>query len=608
MDKHNICRGFAIVALVIVIAVIAILASVFLSDKTTVEADHTHIYTSAVTEPTCTEQGYTTHVCACGNSYIDSYVDIAGEHSYTAGVCIWCGRNELGTDWLIPDFAEGDYTVVVIPDTQELVDKWPQTYYGLMQWIADHEETLNIQAVMHMGDMVNDNNDTQWTFCEAGTDILNASGIPWMPMRGNHDDSERFNQYYDYATYGSNQSWFGGSYHANKLDHTYWFFTVGEREYMVLSLGWAPDLNVLAWAQGVVESYPEKNVIINCHAYMNDDGSFLDPGDNWDVSTYLPGYPSGDDVWEAFKDYKNVVLAMGGHIHSPDVITRVDQNGDGRDVTSLLFDRQNDDISNHYGMIALLTFHSDSNTVDVNWYSTRYDALYRTKNQFAVHVPHLCDHVLETAVAEVTCTESGGVVHYCTFCEYSSLEETIPAPGHNYDTIVTAPTCTEKGYSTNICSVCGHSELQMTTMDVTDQFIWTDGKMIIATTGEFTNYTTWCASDYVDISGYTSLEILTANTASTGTTTGFAFYDANKNYVSGIKHTDGSGVYGVLVHNIEIPENAVYIRTTWYSQSHPNYDSSFGDFYCIGTTVNYINATGHSFDGLNCTVCGAECP
>ena len=184
MDKHNTCRGFAIVALVIIIAVITILASVFLFDsgdivdtdteglndcQTTVEADrpHTHTYTSAVTEPTCTEQGYTTHVCACGDSYIDSYVDIAGEHRYTAGVCIWCGRNELGTDWLVPDFAEGDYTVVAIPDTQEMVDKWPETYYGLMQWIADHKDPLNIQAVMHMGDMVNDTNDTQWTVCEA---------------------------------------------------------------------------------------------------------------------------------------------------------------------------------------------------------------------------------------------------------------------------------------------------------------------------------------------------------------------------------------------------------------------------------------------------------
>ena len=38
-----------------------------------------HSYTAKVTEPTCTEQGYTTNTCGnCGNSYIDNYVDSLG--------------------------------------------------------------------------------------------------------------------------------------------------------------------------------------------------------------------------------------------------------------------------------------------------------------------------------------------------------------------------------------------------------------------------------------------------------------------------------------------------------------------------------------------------
>ena len=41
-----------------------------------------HSYKDTVTKPTCTEQGYTTHICSvCGDSYIDSYVNAAG-HSY----------------------------------------------------------------------------------------------------------------------------------------------------------------------------------------------------------------------------------------------------------------------------------------------------------------------------------------------------------------------------------------------------------------------------------------------------------------------------------------------------------------------------------------------
>ena len=43
---------------------------------------HTHSYTDAVTAPTCTERGYTTHTCECGYSYVDTYVDELG-HDYS---------------------------------------------------------------------------------------------------------------------------------------------------------------------------------------------------------------------------------------------------------------------------------------------------------------------------------------------------------------------------------------------------------------------------------------------------------------------------------------------------------------------------------------------
>ena len=43
--------------------------------------DHQHDYTNTVTAPTCTERGYTTHICECGDSYVDTYVDALG-HDY----------------------------------------------------------------------------------------------------------------------------------------------------------------------------------------------------------------------------------------------------------------------------------------------------------------------------------------------------------------------------------------------------------------------------------------------------------------------------------------------------------------------------------------------
>ena len=155
---------------------------------------------------------------------------------------------------------------------------------------------------------------------------------------------------------------------------------------------------------------------------------------------------------------------------------------------------------------------------------------------------------------------------------------------HEYTAEVTDATCTGKGYTTLVCEGCGDTKLASQTTDITNLFDWTSGKMVIATTGACQDYADWQASDYVDVSSFDSIQILTANTIHTGTTAGLAFYDVNKKYISGVKHTDGVGKeYGTLLHTLEIPENAVYIRSTWYLPSHPNYSSVFGEFSCIAT-------------------------
>jgi len=45
------------------------------------ETSHVHEYSEQITNPTCTEKGYTKFYCACGESYVDNYVDELG-HDY----------------------------------------------------------------------------------------------------------------------------------------------------------------------------------------------------------------------------------------------------------------------------------------------------------------------------------------------------------------------------------------------------------------------------------------------------------------------------------------------------------------------------------------------
>ena len=64
---------------------------------------HEHEYTPVTTAPTCTERGYTTYTCECGDSYLDSYVDAAG-HSYKNGICVACGKSNLCEENVPMDF------------------------------------------------------------------------------------------------------------------------------------------------------------------------------------------------------------------------------------------------------------------------------------------------------------------------------------------------------------------------------------------------------------------------------------------------------------------------------------------------------------------------
>ena len=100
------------------------------SQPVTFTTAHTHYYTATVTAPTCTTKGYTTHTCACGNSYVDTYTDALG-HAWDNGkvtkqpteaetgvktfTCTRCGETKTET---IPKLAhEHSYVAVVTAPT-----------------------------------------------------------------------------------------------------------------------------------------------------------------------------------------------------------------------------------------------------------------------------------------------------------------------------------------------------------------------------------------------------------------------------------------------------------------------------------------------------------
>ena len=85
---------------------------------------HTHNYGSKVTAPTCTEGGYTTYTCECGESYIADETEALG-HDYVDGFCTVCGEPD-------PDF---------VPETPE-VTVIATGWSGYTTWALSDDGTL----------------------------------------------------------------------------------------------------------------------------------------------------------------------------------------------------------------------------------------------------------------------------------------------------------------------------------------------------------------------------------------------------------------------------------------------------------------------------------
>ncbi|MBE7080221.1 MAG: hypothetical protein E7371_03180 [Clostridiales bacterium] len=66
---------------------------------TSCKDDHTHAYTDTITAPTCTLDGYTTHKCECGDTYVDTPVAALG-HNYKVKVDKYPTAKEKGSKTL----------------------------------------------------------------------------------------------------------------------------------------------------------------------------------------------------------------------------------------------------------------------------------------------------------------------------------------------------------------------------------------------------------------------------------------------------------------------------------------------------------------------------
>lgn len=324
------------------------------------------------------------------------------------------GKTELvkGTDY--------EYSMIVVGDTQIINDykngSIDTTNYDnsklatLYKWIAANKEALNIQFVMGLGDITDYNHETEWANADySHINYLLNNDIRFASAIGNHDYSAGYNSM-SYLTTEKYQSYIEGNYWKDVkktdgyMEDSYQLLEVetseGTLKYLLMTLGYGVDDNVLQWAGEVCEQYPDYNVIVATHAYLQCDGTTLDSEN--DVNSTIPSldgpvsyYPyetsrnDGDDIWNEFvSKHENITMVLSGHV-CPDRVVCTSQIGDnGNKVTELLINPQGIDASGDNGellstgMVSILYFDADGNAVAHRNYSTIQEKYFDELSQF----------------------------------------------------------------------------------------------------------------------------------------------------------------------------------------------------------------------------------
>lgn len=286
----------------------------------------------------------------------------------------------------VEDVPNYEYSFAVVGDTQTMCEDDPEAMEALYDWIIDNKEDHKIGYVIGLGDITDNSTDGEWEHAKRIIAKMNDK-IPYVLSRGNHDDLDDFNNAFNNGYYENTVE---GVMTEGDLTNSYRYFEIQGTDYLIMTLDFAPSSAVLQWADSVIEAHPNHKVIAITHAYMYRDGTTIDAGDCY-PPTYYKGYTdaqNGDDMWEkCFSKHENVLMVLSGHDPWQSVVYRQDKGVNGNTVTQMLVDAQYVDRNiGSTGMVAMLYFSNDGETVTVRYYSVVKDCYGSEASQFTINL------------------------------------------------------------------------------------------------------------------------------------------------------------------------------------------------------------------------------
>ena len=165
----------------------------------------------------------------------------------------------------------GEWTLFVIPDTQHYSQNRGNAPYEYMkagfEWIVSVRDQLNIKFVQGLGDITESGSDRiEWERGQQAWGQLYGK-IPFAVNQGNHDSIYSINKYFPVEHF-SDQPWWGGHYQG--IHNSYQTFNFYGQNYLFVNIQshdpWGtPNPGARAWANQIISTHPEHNVIVGTH-------------------------------------------------------------------------------------------------------------------------------------------------------------------------------------------------------------------------------------------------------------------------------------------------------------------------------------------------------
>jgi hypothetical protein len=284
-------------------------------------------------------------------------------------------------------FVEGSWTLALLPDTQYYSAKYPALFDSQTNWIVRNKEKRDIKYVLQLGDLTDNGKAKQWKHARDAIGILDGK-VPYALAVGNHDYASpnsggattRKTLFNKYFSAGDFQKWptYGGLMKAGELENSYHLFSAGGRDWIVLSLEWAPRDETVAWANEVLEKHPGRKAILITHAYLWKDGTRLDwaaKGKKQGANPHSYNTPGtmndGEELWNKLVKKHDIAFVFCGHIGADDSPLLSSKNEKGTTTHQILSDFQ-DRPRGGEAYLTLLEFLPDGKSVQVKNYSPFY--------------------------------------------------------------------------------------------------------------------------------------------------------------------------------------------------------------------------------------------